>query len=307
MNPPPRPYQADSVAWLAAHGGNGLLALPMGSGKSRVTIEYLRSVPMGYILVVAPKVALSSWEKELERWWPDVPVTLWQGTVQKRATAWKAYVRDAGVLLVNYALLGQLGALVRRFHTIVFDESHILRNRKTQQFKNAKRIRADRVIELTGSPVINGGQDLWAQLNLLNRDKFSSFWSFADSYLDVVKDRFGTHIEGIKDAGALQACLAPHVLRLERADVLSDLPPKTRQVVPITLYPEQRALYDTLAKEMLAKLGEDESGERWLLAPNTVALVTRLRQITILPELVGAEVRSALIDALMESIEESYV
>lgn len=303
---PLRPYQGRTVDWLVERGGNGLLALPLGSGKSRVTIEYLKTLPVGcYTLVVAPKVALASWEKELARWWPEEYVTLWQGTPQKRRTAWNVYLKDSGVLLVNYALLGQLGALVSKFNTIVFDESHTVRNRRTKQFKNARRIRADRVICLTGSPVVNGGQDLWSQMHLIDRKRFSSFWDFATTFLLMSKDRFGTHIEGIKDPEALQAYLGPYMLRLERADVLSDLPPKTRQVVPIALYPEQRDLYDTLAKEMLARLGTDEAGERWLLAPNTIALVTRLRQITILPELVGADVRSSLMDALMDSVEES--
>lgn len=304
---PLRPYQARTAEWLASRGGSGLLALPMGSGKSRITIEYLKSLPPGrFTLVVAPKVALASWEKELARWWPAEPVTLWQGTPQKRARTFDSYLESSGVLLVNYALLGQLGVLASRFSTIVFDESHTLRNRTTKQFRNAKRLRAERVVCLTGSPIVNGAQDLWAQLHLLDRKRFSSFWEFAKSYLILSKDRFGTHIEGIKDPAALQAHLEPHMLRLDRKDVLSDLPPKTRQVVPIPLYPEQRALYDILAKEMLAKLGEDESGERWLLAANTIALVTRLRQITIMPALVGADTRSALTDALLESIEESY-
>jgi SNF2 family DNA or RNA helicase len=75
-----RPYQQRGVAWLAAMceiGFGGCLADDMGLGKTIQVIAlhlHRRTAKAGPTLVVCPASLLGTWEREVHRFAPDVPV-----------------------------------------------------------------------------------------------------------------------------------------------------------------------------------------------------------------------------------------
>ncbi len=91
LPPPPgleaalRPYQQRGVAWLAAMcdaGLGGCLADDMGLGKTIQVIAlhlHRRAVKAGPTLVVCPASLLGTWEREVRRFAPDVPVRRYHG------------------------------------------------------------------------------------------------------------------------------------------------------------------------------------------------------------------------------------
>ncbi len=91
LGPPPglvatlRPYQQRGVAWLAAMcdiGFGGCLADDMGLGKTIQVIAlhlHRRAADAGPSLVVCPASLLGTWEREVFRFAPEIPVRRYHG------------------------------------------------------------------------------------------------------------------------------------------------------------------------------------------------------------------------------------
>ena len=88
-----QPFQVQGIDWLISlyeNGLNGILADEMGLGKTIQVVMFLahlrRHKVYGPFLIVAPLGTLPAWKNELARWTPEVPLLLYHGTKQERAT-----------------------------------------------------------------------------------------------------------------------------------------------------------------------------------------------------------------------------
>ena len=91
--------------------------------------------------------------------------------------------------------------------TFIVDESHHLRGRNSLQSQGAQELAiasgrngftaAERVYLLTGTPVYNKPDDLFAQLRLLDPKRFSSYHAFTKEYCNVVDLGFGPRVVGV--------------------------------------------------------------------------------------------------------------
>lgn len=93
---------------------------------------------------------------------------------------------------------------------------------------------------LTGTPLQNNIQELFALLHFLDARKFDSWESFEADFAKISEK------EQVKK---LHALLTPHLLRRLKKDVLKDLPPKKEQIVRVEMTEAQRGMY----KSILAK------------------------------------------------------
>lgn len=101
-----RNYQLQGVEWLKAlfeNGLNGILADEMGLGKTVQVISFFAHLyemkVRGPFLIVTPLSTLGNWVGELKRFTPNVPVILYHGTPEERATKRKSISqarKDAG-------------------------------------------------------------------------------------------------------------------------------------------------------------------------------------------------------------------
>ena len=72
-------HQSDALDFVKSKFDNGsrgcLLGMEMGTGKTRVAIEFLAYALSNHsikkILVVAPKSVVCVWESEIEKFWPE--------------------------------------------------------------------------------------------------------------------------------------------------------------------------------------------------------------------------------------------
>jgi hypothetical protein len=88
-----QPFQVQGIDWLISlyeNGLNGILADEMVLGKTIQVVMFLahlrRHKVFGPFLIVAPLGTLPAWKNELARWTPEVPLLLYHGTKQERAT-----------------------------------------------------------------------------------------------------------------------------------------------------------------------------------------------------------------------------
>lgn len=165
------------------------LFMDMGMGKTIVTLTLLdhliyEEMQVRKVLIVAPlKVARLTWTDELAKW-PHLKrlrAVRILGTEKQRVAALKT---DADIYIINRDNLLWLLSQVQRnfdcrnkttwpFDTVVLDELSTFKNKQSQRFKAMKAVRpqCERIIGLTGTPVPNGYEDLWAQIYTVDRGK----------------------------------------------------------------------------------------------------------------------------------------
>lgn len=134
------------------------------------------------------------------------------------------------------------------FKSVIIDESHKCKDRRTQQAKFVEGICKGKrwIFALTGTPVVNNNTDLIQQLKILGRlDDFGGYTKFIDRYCDGPK--MSSHIKELN--GKLWSCC---FFRREKQKVLTQLPEKTRQyiTVPITNLSE----YDAAERDFIEYL-----------------------------------------------------
>jgi superfamily II DNA or RNA helicase len=254
-----KPFQRAGVSYLLDRR-RAFLADEQGLGKTieaLATIEAARAYPA---VVVCPASLKLGWRRELERWLPARSVGVLSGGRRKGALA-------ADITILNYdivaARLAQLRALSPR--ALVLDESHYCKNAAAKRTQAVAQLAASvprdgLVLALSGTPVTNRPAELISQLRILGR--LEEFGSGA---------KFGQRFRGPDAHLRLHWHLrARCFVRRLKADVLPQLPAKTRAVVPVEL--DNEAEYRLAERDLVAWLRSQPLDLRELDAKVAAAL-----------------------------------
>jgi len=307
-----RPYQVDGALWLAkraAAGLGGLLADEMGLGKTvqaLAMIEALRlSGDLRPALVVCPSSLVWNWQRETERFLPDLTVLPLAGA--ERAASF-VRIPEHGLVVTSYALLRRDVDAYRPydFCTIILDEAQHIKNPDSQNAKAATQLRGGSRFILTGTPVENALSDLWSLFEFLLPGYLGNRKDFRERYEAPL---LGVGSPDLRERLARR--LAPYVLRRLKSEILTDLPPKLEQILEIELTPRQKAAYTEIqsaARDQVDALRE-KSGDGAARMRVLTALL-RLRQVScdlrlVHPDLADATDVSAKLDALRELLAEA--
>ncbi len=290
-----RPYQQEGFRWLAERAQMGLGALladDMGLGKTVQVLALLlhaaEQVGAGGSLVVAPVSLLGNWAEEAARFAPLLRVQVYD---PKQPL--KPGELAAGTLVL--ASYGQLASRLKEFAAVrwdvlVLDEAQAVKNPDSQRAKAVCALQARARFCLTGTPIENSLLDMWSQMRFLNPGLLGTRAGFQKRFRKAKAP----------ELVLLRQALAPLVLRRTKAEVLTQLPPLTETVEWVEFSKEERALYESLRRAALSKVGEEE-GHISILAE-----LTRLRRACchgklVLPEYAGT---SAKLVALVERVED---
>ena len=276
-----KPFQRAGVTYLLAQR-RAFLADEQGLGKTIEALATLEADGAYPAVVVCPASLKLNWMRELERWLPGRTAQALSGTgVRKRRSpdaderseeevgvsdgdtteghTAGAYatgadipytgspIPAADITVVNYDILAArapaLAAMAPR--ALVLDESHYCKNAAAKRTQAVGRLASSvpsdgLVLALTGTPVMNRPPELISQLRILGR--LADFGSGA---------QFGRRFRGADAHVRLHWHLRSRCfVRRLKADVLPQLPAKTRTVVPVELdnEPEYRlAEHDVIA------------------------------------------------------------
>jgi SWI/SNF-related matrix-associated actin-dependent regulator 1 of chromatin subfamily A len=220
-----KPFQRAGVRYLLQQR-RAFLADEQGLGKTIEALATLEADGAYPAIVVCPASLKLNWLRELSLWLPHRSARALSGG---RAGA---PIEPADVTVVNYdivaARLSALSAIAPR--ALVLDESHYCKNAAAKRTQAVQQLstavpRDGLVLALTGTPVMNRPPELISQLRILGRladfgsgAQFGKRFRGADAHL-----RLHWHLRA--------RCFA----RRLKADVLPQLPAKTRAVVPIEL------------------------------------------------------------------------
>ena len=283
-----RPYQTEGYVWmrrLAEAGFGAILADDMGLGKTVQTLALLLArAGVGPALVVAPTSVCSNWADEAARFAPALRCSVYgQGEVERAEQMEGTVAGD--VLIVSYALLlrDAEAFAAREWATLVLDEAQALKNAATQRVQAVAGLKAGFRLALSGTPVENRLADLWSIMNLLNPGLLGSATRFGE--------RFANPIERQRNEAArarLRRLVGPFLLRRTKAQVLTDLPPRTEIIERVQPQAEEQAFLEALrraAVERIAQLDPADNKSRF----NVLAELTRLRRAACDPRLVAPE------------------
>ncbi|MBI3409114.1 MAG: DEAD/DEAH box helicase [Planctomycetes bacterium] len=278
-----RPYQQRGYSWLSflkRWGLGACLADDMGLGKTIQTLALLQrewhtASERRPVLLACPMSVVGNWQKEAERFTPELPVLVHHGGQRVKGPAFRSAVADKALVLSSYALLHRDFDLFKdvAWSGVILDEAQNIKNPSTRQAKAARALSADYRIALTGTPVENHVGDLWSIMEFLNPGFLGNHAEF--------KRKFFVPIQAGRDPEAatrLQRLTGPFILRRMKTDksIVSDLPDKLEMKVYCPLTREQASLYQAVVKDAEKAITKSEGIERKGLV---LATLSKLKQV----------------------------
>ncbi len=290
-----RPYQEQGFQWLwFLHeiGTGGVLADDMGLGKTVQTLALLLAVKNEdakiegrrkpfKALIVAPTSVVTNWLREMDKFAPSLRHALWHGAERKER---QDELEDADVVVTSYALLRRDEELLKEiaWRYVIVDEAQQIKNPFSATARAAKRLKTDRRLALTGTPIENRLSEIWSIFDFVSPGLLGP--------LDKFEERYSRPIDaGDKTAAErLRVTIHPFILRRTKSEVARDLPEKIEQDQFCELIGEQGALYAAVLKEVRAQvMGEVERIGVARSHIQILAGLTRLRQAACDPRLLG--------------------
>jgi SNF2 family DNA or RNA helicase len=252
--PPLRPYQEEAID-QALSRGSLLLAMTMGSGKTRTAIESVeRLFGEGKILAGSVFVQNSTkfqWKREIE-YWSSATVNVIDGDRKARATQYrKAYKYRYNIL--NYEALVHDWDLIQKYLPIDFVIADEVTNIKSFKAKKSRHLKAlgkhtEYRFGMSGQPVENRPEELFSIMEFVDPEVLGPFHKFDRTFIS--RDNWGRP-KFYKNLDTLATALTESMFRRSRADIAEFLPKILTLVTPVTLDLWSQALYDEIKVDLI--------------------------------------------------------
>ncbi len=303
-----RGYQREGFDWLSFLYENrfgACLADDMGLGKTVQAITLLawikgKSKEKGDLarachLIVVPPSLLFNWEREIEKFYPDLKIYLYQG--KERTTSFEGY----DLVLTTYGLVSRDIDKLKEipFNVIVFDEAQAVKNIHADRTDAVRQLKASFKLALTGTPVENHIGEYYSIMDLVLPGLLGEYDQFRRqvkkdnaSYLDTVIRR-----------------TRPFVLRRTKEEILKELPPKVETDFYLDLTEKQKGLYAKTVEAVRSTI-EEAFRTKTSSQAKIIALtgLLKLRQVCLTPRLLIPEMseRTPKIEFLQTQLEKLY-
>lgn len=205
----------------------------------------------------------------------------------------KRVVEEGHVLVTTYSgLQSYADALVDvEWGCAILDEGHKIRNPDAGITFSCKELRTPHRIILSGTPMQNSLTDLWSLFDFVFPMRLGTLVTFKSQFEIPIRQggyASATNLQvqtAAKCAATLKDAISPYLLQRYKADVTSDLPQKTEQVIFCKLTREQRNVYKRF-------LGSDDMASIIRGRRNSLFGIDILRKICNHPDLVDRQLRA---------------
>ncbi|KAF2854405.1 hypothetical protein T440DRAFT_465374 [Plenodomus tracheiphilus IPT5] len=298
-------YQLKGLNWLVnlyEQGINGILADEMGLGKTVQSISVMAYLAERYniwgpFLVIAPASTLHNWQQEITRFVPDLNVIPYWGTAKDRKILRKlwdrkhvTYTRDSPfhVVVSSYQLVVQDAQYFQkmRWQYMILDEAQAIKSSQSSRWKSLLGFHSRNRLLLTGTPIQNNMQELWALLHFIMPSLFDSHDEFSEWFSKDIESHAQSNTKLNEDQlRRLHMILKPFMLRRVKKHVQKELGDKIELDVYCDLTYRQRAYYANLRNkisimDLIEKAVGDEQDSATLMN-----LVMQFRKVCNHPDL----------------------
>ncbi|KXS94608.1 hypothetical protein AC578_7044 [Pseudocercospora eumusae] len=299
-------YQVKGLNWLVnlyEQGINGILADEMGLGKTVQSISvmaYLAEMHniWGPFLVIAPASTLHNWQQEITKFVPSIKVLPYWGSAKDRKVLRKfwdrkhiTYNRDSPfhVLVTSYQLVVQDTAYFQKvkWQYMILDEAQAIKSSQSSRWKSLLGFHCRNRLLLTGTPIQNNMQELWALLHFIMPSLFDSHDEFSEWFSKDIENHAQSNTKLNEDQlKRLHMILKPFMLRRIKKHVQKELGDKIEEDVFCDLTYRQRAYYTNLRNKISimdllekAAVGDDQD------TATLMNLVMQFRKVCNHPDL----------------------
>lgn len=272
-----RPYQKTGFQWLkmlSKYGFGGILADDMGLGKTIQVITYMLSEieekgQNDPFLIVAPASLIYNWHFEIEKFAPSIESIVVSGTAEERMQLIEN-VKPNQVLITSYPSFRQDVVHYKQspFSTLILDESQMVKNHNTKTSQALRDLTIKKRFALSGTPIENKIEELWAIFQLI----MPGFFPSVKKFKTLPNEQIAKMIR-------------PFVLRRIKKDVLKELPDKIETNLYSQMTKEQKTVYLAYLQRIQESVNSMNGAEFKKNRIEILAGLTRLRQICCDPKL----------------------
>lgn len=283
----PHDYQRYATDFIINNPISAVL-LEMGLGKSVISLSAINELMLDYFdvsrtLVIAPlRVAISTWPDEIKKWdhLKYLSYSVVTGSEKERLDALK---KPAHIYIINRENVDWLitkSGFKWTFDMVVIDELSSFKSYQAKRFKSLLKARpkVKRIVGLTGTPSSNGLMDLWAEFRLLDMgERLGRYITHYRQNFFIPDKRNQQMIFSYKPKDGAEKeiyqLISDITISMKSKDFLK-MPECIMNEVVVSLSEKEQKLYDSLKKDMVLSIEDEE-----IDAINAAALSSKLLQM----------------------------
>ena len=299
-------YQLKGFNWLCDlwdKSINGILADEMGLGKTVQSISVMAYLAethniWGPFLVVAPASTLHNWQQEIARFVPKLKIVPYWGSAKDRKILRKFWARtdlsykrdsDCHVVITSYQLVVQDAQYFQKmkWQYMILDEAQAIKSSSSSRWKSLLKFQSRNRLLLTGTPIQNNMQELWALLHFIMPSLFDSHDEFSEWFSKDIESHAQSNTKlDEEQLKRLHMILKPFMLRRIKKHVQKELGDKVEIDLFCDLAYRQKAYYTNLRNkislmDLIEKAGVGEEAD----AQTLMNLVVQFRKVCNHPDL----------------------
>jgi len=271
-------YQLDAVAFAEKADARCLIADEQGLGKTveagaLLALHLEQLTPAIIVTKTRVKVQMM---REMMRWTKSKKV-------QAIFTAKEVAIPGFDIIVTTYDMLKnpEVFSMIN-IKTLVLDECQQIKNHTSGRAKAVQQLvkshGIEHIIGLSGTPIKNHAGEYFTILNLLDPIRFPSWQRFIDVHCDSYNNGWGTKVGGLKNPDLFHEMTKDIIIRRTKAQVLPDLPEKTRSFEYVEMDTKLNKAYGEALKE-LEELMYSEEANSFEANSNKIAIMTKMREI----------------------------
>jgi SNF2 family DNA or RNA helicase len=307
-------FQKQGICFLNRSNGRALIGSEMGLGKTVQAIGYLNMNPDACpAVVVCPASLKGNWKREIRKWTGDkFTVHIISGLPNKKVTIPGFEVGKPAIIIINYDILANRTKIDKtdkpEFYggkkkhieipktgwidflpainpkTLILDEIHKIKDNNANQTKAVKKLAKSckHIIGLSGTPIINRPDEFYNAIQMINPNVFPGWRYYMTTFCAAYEGQWGWNTKGSSNTELLHKIMTNTIMiRHKKADVLSDLPAKTRSVIPLEI--DNRSDYSAAESDIIGWIAKNFGDRAAEKASYAEALVEfeKLKQLAV--------------------------
>lgn len=236
------PYQKEGI-FFAFRKGKSIIADEMGLGKTIQAIGTAqlmkKELNISSVLILCPTSLKYQWKREIEKFTDEKALVI-EGNHLKRR---EQYAQDEFYKIVSYHSAKNDIKILKSLHAdlLIMDEAQRLKNWNTQIAQAAKRVESQYTVVLSGTPLENKIEELYAIAQYVDPYCLGPYYKFIDNCL--VRSETGKTI-GYKNLNEVGDLVRNILIRRRKRDVNIQLPARVDKILFVPMTTEQRGMHE---------------------------------------------------------------